>query len=1416
MDKLENGLSYLNKEKIISIIEQLKRTPAGLDSQLGKCISYGVAFHHAGLTAEEREIVENSFKEGSILVIVATSTLSSGVNLPARRVIIRTPCFNGHLLDTMTYRQMIGRAGRKGIDTQGESILMCNNSSEKRQGEELVKSTLPPIKSCLLSSTGNLSLSIKRAVLEIIVSGIAREINDVRLYTSCTLLCVSSNEQNQIIDATIEQSIKWLLENELIAKVSIKEEEIDKEIFKATPFGSAVLNSAMSPDEGLVIFSELQKALQCFVLTCELHIIYEITPINISEYWQTSSAKLDWSFYLSIIENLDAEKKRVASLVGIRESFIMKMVRGKPISTDSDRKSLKIHFRFYTALILNDLVNEVPFSELTKKYDCQKGFLQSLQQSSATYAAMITIFCNRLGWYNLEILVSQFQSRLIFGVQRELCDLIRISLLNSYRARLIYNNGITNISALATADPHKIEKILEKSTYFNPNVDGSKKFDVKSIWNDGKSYTNWEAANKITEEAKILLRKDVEQLGLKLADEKDKFEVSDSLISDFNSPKIKDNSINECKKNSDFITPKLTEEINEKAKESKIETPKIKFDHVNVEKSKSCVVQPKSVDTKKILHEEVSTPIATKAYKEFDTGHIEENIQDVSLSMSLMSIDDSELAAAFAIASQLSRKPKSIKEKEIQESQTESQLDNQNMIELVNRYELRSKTPKKTQTYKTPTVNKIESRSKSSKNVINTTIISDDVIQLCEMYEQKLPKTPLMQTVKDDVKWKTPNVIQSPRITAVEKTKVSNTSIESSNKVLTDSVRKLLALLPTSIVSNYTIDEVKTLIDLNKFTETIKKVKNLISVSLGCETYAKEKLQEKYSFNIMKNIAGTKEDSIDEKADFFLYHDKEKSLNLRVSSICFSYLVNSKKVQVYVIYFNNLNKKECFECLQQVFAIETSPKIMFSAKEQFKLIAKIFDFEIESSIFDPLIAYWLLEGKIGSINDIKLKYSANSFDVELDNYLKTCKFSYGCQLNTPNSNNDLVKFSFIESIIGLSCIEKLKLKLQIENLWKYYTKIESDILVITAKMELNGLGFDERECQSQTKIIHKRQYEIEKKIFSFINGRHISLTSPDEVARLLYVDLKLQPIVDSRATAKRGNRIKHHSTAKQVLEKLSDQHEVPRLILQWRQIKNGLTNTIHPIENAKCFHQNLNMYRIHSTGDMFTANGRIILNDPCLQMIPKDFEILVPSIDFDDEDGLNDSLNDYCIFENSFNSTDQTYHVSLRNVFVPRKGYLFLAADYCQLELRVISHLSGDKVLQQIMNETKIDVFVLLASKWLGLNVNEVNDTHRQQTKQIVYGIIYGIGPKTLHKILNVSEAEALHFIETFKAKFVGLKQFIHTQIELCRKNGYVETIKKRRRYLPHINSSNHHLKAQVRSIKVKSFFISSRIILKG
>ena len=155
-----------------------------------------------------------------------------------------------------------------------------------------------------------------------------------------------------------------------------------------------------------------------------------------------------------------------------------------------------IRCRFYTTLILNDLVNEVPLCAVADKFNCSRGVLQSLQQAAATFAGfysnpyhreflfnvclffvgMVTVFCRRLGWYNLELLLSQFQSRLTFGVQRQLVDLVRLSLVSGQRARVLYNGGFQTVASLARADMKSVEALLRNSTPFQ------RFFSLKSIF----------------------------------------------------------------------------------------------------------------------------------------------------------------------------------------------------------------------------------------------------------------------------------------------------------------------------------------------------------------------------------------------------------------------------------------------------------------------------------------------------------------------------------------------------------------------------------------------------------------------------------------------------------------------------------------------------------------------------------------------------------------------------------------------------------------------------------------------------------------------------------------------------------------------------------------------------------------------
>ena len=202
--------SQLHGDQLAEILDQLTRCPAGLDKTLARVIRFGVAYHHAGLTTDERDIVEAGFKNGIIRVLVATSTLSSGVNLPARRVILRCPLtYNGQLMDKLQYKQMVGRAGRKGVDTEGESILICKQS-EKDKVSQLVIGESERVVSCLSGEKSKLASSMKRAILEVIVSGAATSVIDVERYANCTLLAAQLNT------VSISDCVQFLLDSQFI------------------------------------------------------------------------------------------------------------------------------------------------------------------------------------------------------------------------------------------------------------------------------------------------------------------------------------------------------------------------------------------------------------------------------------------------------------------------------------------------------------------------------------------------------------------------------------------------------------------------------------------------------------------------------------------------------------------------------------------------------------------------------------------------------------------------------------------------------------------------------------------------------------------------------------------------------------------------------------------------------------------------------------------------------------------------------------------------------------------------------------------------------------------------------------------------------------------------------------------------
>lgn len=175
------------------------------------------------------------------------------------------------------------------------------------------------------------------------------------------------------------------------------------------------------------------------------------------------------------------------------------------------------------------------------------------------------------------------------------------------------------------------------------------------------------------------------------------------------------------------------------------------------------------------------------------------------------------------------------------------------------------------------------------------------------------------------------------------------------------------------------------------------------------------------------------------------------------------------------------------------------------------------------------------------------------------------------------------------------------------------------------------------------------------------------------------------------------------------------------------------------------------------------------MHEPNLQSVPRKFSIPVR-------------------FLSESKDTDDVIEFNCRNIFRATDGYILVSADYCQLEMRILTHYCKDDTLIKIMR-SDVDVFKAIAASWSCVPEHEVDDDLRQKAKQLCYGVIYGIGNKSLSQLLDVSEMEASVFMDTFHRTYPSIRVLTKNIIDDCKKKGYIETLMKRRRYLPDINS---------------------------
>lgn len=431
------------QEKRTDFLGDLRSLTGGLDPTLEQTVPNGVAFHHAGLTTEERDLIADAYDTGTIKVCVATCSLAAGINLPARRVILHNARMGRDLVGPSMLRQMRGRAGRKGKDEVGETYLCCRQK-DLEDVVELMQAELPLVSSCLTSDKQR----IQRALLEAIAVRLATSRDSLDEYVRKTLLYHSVADITKV-NEIVETSLSDLQSRGFISIGAFA-------AFEATQLGKAIVTSSLDPEDGVFIHKELKRALQAFVMDGELHILYTFTPV------QDMSVSINWKVFANEMENLDDSGMRVLGFLGLKPTEINRMRRGGALktSTTEDKELARVYHRFYLALQLRDLCNEMPVHRVAKKYEMPRGTVQTLAQTCHGFAAGMIKFCQQMDWGIMAAALDHFSDRLKAGAKSDLLQLAKIMFVKSRTARVFWDNGLRSIAAVANADPQELVPIL--------------------------------------------------------------------------------------------------------------------------------------------------------------------------------------------------------------------------------------------------------------------------------------------------------------------------------------------------------------------------------------------------------------------------------------------------------------------------------------------------------------------------------------------------------------------------------------------------------------------------------------------------------------------------------------------------------------------------------------------------------------------------------------------------------------------------------------------------------------------------------------------------------------------------------------------------------------------------------------------
>ena len=393
--------------------------------------------------------------------------------------------------------------------------------------------------------------------------------------------------------------------------------------------------------------------------------------------------------------------------------------------------------------------------------------------------------------------------------------------------------------------------------------------------------------------------------------------------------------------------------------------------------------------------------------------------------------------------------------------------------------------------------------------------------------------------------------------------------------------------------------------------------------------------------------------------------------------------------------------------------------------------SRIFDIGIGVYLLNPLKSSY-------SYDDVAREYLDGSIFPSREDLLGKTAFRKAWE----ESREGLFRYACYVAYTVCASRELIEEKLKETDMWKVYQDIELPLVFTLHSMEQWGICVRGEELKTYGEKLSIRISELEESVYQQA-GEKFNINSPKQLGVILFEKMKLS---GGRKT-KTG-----YSTAADILEKLAPEHPIVKDILEYRQLAK-LKSTYADGLGAVIAEDG----RIHSTfNQTITATGRISSTEPNLQNIPVRMEL----------------------------------GRLIRKVFVPEEGYVFLDADYSQIELRVLAHMSGDEMLIRAYREAQ-DIHRLTASQVFHVPFDEVTDLQRRNAKAVNFGIVYGISSFGLSQDLSITKKEAADYINKYFETYPKIKGFLDGQIEMAKEKGYVVTMFGRRRPVPELKSSN-------------------------